>query len=242
MVGGTHGLRGERDCLKRSSFMELRGADMNVRIVVAVLVLAGGAVGCAPVTEQATSAPEVAAESVAPRDVGTSYDGWTQSLAYTISTSSGSGTYHHALSRASGDSTRGGGACAVVRQPGSSCSADDTCTTAAQNVHGPSAYGYCYSGECYFRPGAQASFCALNPNRSPGTLTGAPTWYSDDDYVVGCMTKTAGPNTACGGSNASLYMRTMLAASYSDLPWCSQVGCQTGSTCAAECALPCLCQ
>jgi hypothetical protein len=27
--------------------------------------------------------------------------------------------------------------------------------------------------------------------------------------MVGCMTKTAGPNTACGGTDTSLYMRTV---------------------------------
>jgi hypothetical protein len=77
-------------------------------------------------------------------------------------------------------------------------------------VWGSQAHGYCYSGACWYRAGSQASDCALSPNRTAGTLTKSVSTAMGYGYgVLGCMTKTSGPNTACGGTNTSLYVRTI---------------------------------
>jgi hypothetical protein len=180
----------------------------SVMVVAAVV----GAAGCSveASTEEASSAD---LDGLDPSDEGTNYNGWTQFLTYDFDRSFQQiNSITHTLSRSSGDATRGGGGCLVVQQ-GMACSSDSTCTTTAQSLYGAGAYGYCYQGaSCLLRPGSQASYCALNPNRSPGALTqtfsslykSGMSWF-----VLGCMTKTAGPNTACGGTNASLYMRSV---------------------------------
>ena len=69
-------------------------------------------------------------------------------------------------------------------------------------------------------------YCNVNPSRSPSTfsspssvalgLTDHVMWAPGvvPTYALGCMTKTAGPNTACGGSNPSLYMRDLKNATF----------------------------
>jgi hypothetical protein len=43
--------------------------------------------------------------------------------------------------------------------------------------------------------------------------------YEITSYALGCMTKAAGPNTACGGTDTSLYMRSV-TTTYYDYSWC----------------------
>jgi hypothetical protein len=152
-------------------------------------------------------------------DEGHIYNGWNQypDLYYQKNCSSqaiiSNGSMSHVLDRFEGDATRGGGACHVVKQHGSSCSTDSDCAVSAPQ------YGYCYSGTCYVRPGSQADECVMGPNRGAGSVGktvgsyGGYAWQ-DFNYVLGCMTKTAGPNTACGGTNGSLYMRAVWPANY----------------------------
>jgi hypothetical protein len=173
-------------------------------------VFAASVSACAAEPLHDREAPETTLESLDEADQGTSYNGWSQSVYASYNWCMSVGSFDHTLSRSSGDSTRGGGGCAVEWQSGSSCSADSTCVASAQSMYGASAYGYCYSGQCYLRPGSQATYCSLNANRSPGTVTGLV--LGSAQHVVGCMTKTAGPNTACGGTNTSLYMRSVWQA------------------------------
>jgi hypothetical protein len=184
-----------------------------IRSVATATGLAAALCATACTAERAdenADAPSIASETLDERDEGTTYNGWSQyafgqwelysSVFYVASW----------LNRSSGDATRGGGTC-FVRRTGTGCSSDATCTSLAQSTYGASAYGYCYSGVCYNRPGSQASYCALNPNRAPGFIQVDPPRSAvatdGNDYALGCMTKTAGPNTACGGTNGSLYMR-----------------------------------
>jgi hypothetical protein len=188
-----------------------------------------GSVACAtePATD-VTDAPEAAIDSLDTADEGDSYNGWTQSVPnffacydWYLFPQSDQFWFQHTFTRSSGDSTRGGGGC-VVNQTGTSCSSDSTCLGLAQSTYGASAYGYCYSGLCYSRPGSQSDFCTLNPNRAPGTIDKL-TWNRNstlsNSYVLGCMTKTAGPNTACGGTDTSQYMRAVMAPVYWDVCW-----------------------
>jgi hypothetical protein len=181
---------------------------MGCAAVVAVVV------GCAKSpAETDDGAPDVALDVLDVQDEGVTYNGWTQSITGTCLTSINAESADHTLTRSSGDSTRGGGACGVVlRLPLTTCSADSQCQAGAVALYGSSAYGYCYKGfgaqhYCYDRPGSQAANCALNPNRSPGTLSSYNSCIHTN--VLGCMTKTVGPNTACGGTDTSLYMRTV---------------------------------
>jgi hypothetical protein len=49
----------------------------------------------------------------------------------------------------------------------------------------------------------------MSPNRTNSAI--AIPGFATSPYVgLGCMTKTAGPNTACGGTNTSLYMRLVV--------------------------------
>jgi hypothetical protein len=152
-------------------------------------------------------------DSLAEQDVGASWNGWTQNTiaGYCIDIAWQQWAYHE-LVRSYGDNSRGGGACLTIRrQPLAYCSSDADCLGGAQSTYGGSAYGYCNEGVCHDRPGSQATYCGLSPNRGPGDLIDAG-WQVGQSFahwfVVGCMTKTAGPNTACGGTNTSLYMRT----------------------------------
>jgi hypothetical protein len=122
--------------------------------------------------------------------------------------------------RYSGDLTRGGGTCLVLKRTSGACTQDSTCITEARNHFGEGAWGYCYNGMCYNRPGLQANFCTLNPNRSPGTYyssnvtTSAFNNYYSNPYMLGCMTKTAGPNTACGGTDPTKYEKVVIPLTY----------------------------
>jgi hypothetical protein len=156
-------------------------------------------------------APIVASETLGAADEGASYNGWTQSVYLRDEWCDGDPAYMaHSLTRTSGDDTRGGGACYVIAN-NTGCATDATCLTVAQSQYGSSAYGYCYQGSCYSRPGSQATYCVVNPNRGPGGvdkwLVGTTAMYPSS-FVIGCMTKSAGPNTACGGTDTSQYMRT----------------------------------
>jgi hypothetical protein len=164
---------------------------------------------CAPEADTSGDAPAIESDALDVTTEGYTYNGWTQSA------SIGSGI-SSTFTRSSGDATRGGGACYVlaVSHITGSCSSDAQCTGWAQGLYGSNAYGYCNSyGACLARPGSQADYCVLNPNRTAGTVskslpanppTGPDACYQ---YALGCMTKTAGPNTACGGTNQNLYMR-----------------------------------
>jgi hypothetical protein len=164
------------------------------------------ATACAREEREDGATPEVALDSVDTRDEHTTYNGWTQ---YTSAWADICGTepagFEHDLVRSSGDSTRGGGACAV-NYDGTACSSDTTCTSIAHASWGSQAYGYCFSGACYIREQGQAAWCVMNSNRAPGAL-GLSNITST--HVLGCMTKTAGSNTACGGTDSSLYVRTV---------------------------------
>jgi hypothetical protein len=172
-------------------------------------------VGCAAEQEQ-DDAPVATLDTAGEADEGTAWDGWTQSAAGNVSFGLGLTDFSHTLTRSSGDAIRGGGGCLVLKTA-SSCSADATCTTSAIATYGAGAWGYCYSGLCYNRPGTQSALCALNPSRAPGTVSkvifgGYPTTAR----VLGCMTKGAGPNnTSCGSTNTSLYMRSVHELSFS---------------------------
>jgi hypothetical protein len=176
----------------------------------AILLSLGALIGaCAAPTTSEADAPEAALDSVSEQDEGASYNGWTQVGGGSYGLDSGSWGFSHVLQRSYGDNTRGGGACIVV-QKGNTCSSDGDCMGLAQAEFGPAAYGYCYAGYCKSRPGGQAGNCTLNPNRGAGQLD---LWgwgyYSSNPAILGCMTKTGGPNTACGGTNTSLYMRSV---------------------------------
>lgn len=179
--------------------------------------------------ENEAAAPAVNLDATDESDFGTSHNGWTQQNSGEICEGSLQGrfTLHHTLTRSFGTATRGGGGClitpiylsggeAVDCTASSDTMGDGHCTGYARSIWGSDAYGYCTStNTCWARPGGQSAFCTLNSNRAPGTLskTGwAPGYNAESSNgpwsIVGCMTKTAGPNTACGGTASSLYMRT----------------------------------
>jgi hypothetical protein len=180
--------------------------------IVKLLALGASAalfsIACGNASPEASDAPEAAVDGLDESDVGTDYNGWSQSANVAINVCGmGPSFMWHNLSRSFGDATRGGGVCLVANY-GSACSTDAECHASATAAWGPSVWGYCYAGNCYARPGSQADYCTLNPNRAPGQLMKyiSP---SSSNYALGCMTKTGGPNTACGGTNTSLYMRTL---------------------------------
>jgi hypothetical protein len=210
--------------------MRILGALLGVGSLVA-------AGACGAETPAAMEAPSAADGTLATRDEGTSYNGWTHTPSGLFYSFMGMYSITGSYSRTSGDATRGGGVCFVVRKPGTTCSNDSTCTTSAVNEYGAGAYGYCYSGTCYSRPGAQGSFCNTNPNRSPGTIDhpwpGAVNGIVDtgNEFVLSCMTKDAGSNTACscisggnyflngastpcGTDPSGLYMRTIAPVTF----------------------------
>jgi hypothetical protein len=177
-------------------------------------------VGCAaepPVSD----APEVETLGASEQTEGYSYNGWHQFPTAWFDYGYTTVNVASHFSRDFGDATRGGGVCLVYSRTSSSCSVDSDCVPAAVSQFGAGAYGYCYSGRCYDRPGSQASYCNVNPNRSPGAISGwltPPVAYPNhgDPAALGCMTKSAGPNTGCGGTNTELYMRYVMDASP---PW-----------------------
>jgi hypothetical protein len=182
--------------------------------LVALFGLAGGA-GCSsePVASEG-SAPTIDEAALAVQDEATDYDGWAMYPLLSENCIDGTNGVHLNVQRTSGDSTRGGGSC-FARSTGASCSSDTTCTSAAQAAYGSLAYGYCFQGSCYSRPGDANVYCARSPNITTsggyggvyGVLPSSSVQYDGFDVSLGCLTKTAGPNTACGGTNGSLYIR-----------------------------------
>jgi hypothetical protein len=197
-------------------------AVMNAYCRVGLVAVASviGLTACAAERRDEGAAPVVSEAEVAitPADEGTSYNGWWQDarLYWPTCNEPYWAEMTHWVHRDYGDSTRGGGAC-YVQATSTGCSSDSTCVSLAQSTFGGSAYGYCYQGACYSRPGSQSTFCVMNPNRTDayglGTYLPKSSMYGAFwlDFALGCMTKTAGPNTACGGTNSSLYMRTLSA-------------------------------
>jgi hypothetical protein len=192
--------------------------SFGVSAVAAALVVSGCA---ATSTENASEeAPIAEMDGVDEQDEGASYNGWSHSPSGTYDQFGFFYTYGNFTKSSGTDATRGGGVCLVYRRSSSSCSSDSTCLADAQSQFGASAYGYCYGGGCYTRPGSQAAYCGVNSSRSPGAFEG-PTGvvgsyanHSSTPSALGCMTKTAGPNTACGGTDTSLYMRRIQALNY----------------------------
>jgi hypothetical protein len=172
-----------------------------------VIAITLGLMACGTKPATDSEAPEAELDQLDESDEGTSYNGWIQFL-YSMRDGCGVDAPYmeHVVYRSSGsESSRGGGAC-IVHQEGGACSSDATCLAAAQAYWGPSAWGYCYSGTCYTRSGSQAAQCVMNPNRPHNNNIHMS---NAGDYLLGCMTKTPGPNTACGGSNTALYVRTV---------------------------------
>jgi hypothetical protein len=167
-----------------------------------------------PTSEE--NAPDIEiADLLDEQDQGSTWNGWSHGAGgQYIGGPGGPIFWSSSMTRTSGDLTRGGGACLVYWRNAnpSSCTTDAQCVTAAQTQFGPSAWGYCLANYCLSRPGSQAAFCVQNPNRSPGSVSGpAATFTVYPGHTMPsayhCMTKTAGPNTACGGTNPSLYIR-----------------------------------
>jgi hypothetical protein len=185
--------------------------------VLCAFTIGLGVSACATETaSDGEEAPAADLDAVDPADQGESYNGWTQYAFGNYCTDLFNyARFGHYLVRSSGDTTRGGGGC-YVKWTGVGCGSDDPCIANAQAQYGSGAWGYCYSGTCYSRPGVQSIYCALGPNRSDGSMLmgGGQESMNANSAVVGCMTKTAGPNTACGGTNASLYMRTLTTSWY----------------------------
>jgi hypothetical protein len=191
---------------------------MNIVTKATIGVLAALAVtACAAETAPTNEAPEASLDTLDSEDEGTSYNGWSQHVWGTLYVNTYYATINSGFTRSYGDATRGGGAC-LVRQTHISCSDDSNCLFHAQSSYGSSAWGYCYSGACYLRPGDQ-SLCTLSPNRAAGGLfLGAGIDVTGSEHILGCMTKNGGPNTACGGTNTSLYMRTVNSMTF-DYGW-----------------------
>jgi hypothetical protein len=187
-------------------------AARNRSFVLSVVALIGAA-ACSASPATGDDAPQVAESTIDPQDEGATYGGWTQYPDAQVGMFGEILNVSHTIYGSGGGTTRGGGAC-LVQQTGSTCTSDTTCTTEAVALYGVGAYGYCYQTGCFARPGVQSALCALNPNRASGSTISVSlsVGYSAPGYgyyVVGCMTKTAGPNVACGGTNTSLYMRTL---------------------------------
>jgi hypothetical protein len=185
-------------------------ANLEVHMIrnytVLALSLIAGSFGLSACGEApTTSAPEVEDDLADVADFGSSYNGWMGSANGYLDLVARSVDLGVSFSRDYGDATRGGGAC-VITPGGGSCSQDSNCP-----VWYAGGYGYCMSGTCYQRPGSAADLCYQNPNNAPGSYYKFIPYVADTGTqlsLVVCMTKTAGPNTACGGTNSSLYMRT----------------------------------
>jgi hypothetical protein len=164
------------------------------------------AAGCTSEATLEESSPDVDDGTLTEQDYGSSYNGWSLSAWGTNWRDFGYAEFYGSFTKSSGtDATRGGGVCFVKLIPGS-CSTDANCGTPPTGW-----WNYCVQGQCWQRPGAQASWCGLGPANAPNAYHSktvpVPQYNSDTWGVLGCLTKTAGPNTACGGTNTSLYMR-----------------------------------
>jgi hypothetical protein len=196
-------------------------SNLNKCACVGILAGATMLMACGVDGLPEADAPAANADALDENDEGTSFNGWTQAISGICDLGIGVTTWSQTLTRASGDATRGGGSCFILKKPGTTCTLDSNCQAAAVAQYGASAYGYCYSGVCYSRPGSQASFCSVSPSRPPGTNGGVFLAFgaTGTENVLGCMTKTAGPNTGCGGTNTSLYMRTVKPVTYANTQW-----------------------
>jgi hypothetical protein len=186
------------------------------KCVLAVSIMAASIVGCSTEAKDGdaeSDAPDIALDTASEADEGDSYNGWSQGIIAYYEVSYGWVNASQTFYQNYGDSSRGGGVCLVQKVAGLSCSSDAVCLTWAKNTYGDAAkpWGYCYAGECYARPGSSDDLCKPHPNRSPAngnmtldafTISNTSNWYG-----LGCMTKTAGPNGACGSEVPSLYMR-----------------------------------
>lgn len=186
-------------------------------LATAVAAVGLSVVGCAA-EPQIANAPEVDDLGVAEADEGWAYNGWSQVLSYTIWLGSQYPEWRQTLTRSFGDSTRGGGACSVI-VTSTACSSDALCVSNAQASYGPSAWGYCYQSKCHSRAWSQSVGCIIGSSRSSGNTVigptgGTGTYQGWADAVLGCMTKTAGPNSACGGTDPSAYVRSVKLATY----------------------------
>ena len=159
-------------------------------------------------------APEVEDVTLGEEDFGTSWNGWSISAYGERWWKEGETDFWVTFTRSFGDTTRGGGGCLVRRVPNSSCTSDSQCAFYPWSGDG---YGYCVRNVCYAPAGGQSTPCALGLNHTPGTTLFKAVFFPKADtdmnnlnyshYTLTCMTKTAGPNTACGGTNTSAYMR-----------------------------------
>jgi hypothetical protein len=177
-------------------------------------------VACSASKSAPSDAPDVANDdALDTSDYGTSYNGWTQYLFSQYDVCGVNQNYiQHTMGRSYGDATRGGGACVLDWPVGGACGSEQDCINYAQATYGSTAWGYCFYGSCYPRPGSQAALCTMNPNRGPSSLL---RYDAIGAALVGCMTKTAGPNTACGGTDPSLYMREVIGTTfYESTPAC----------------------
>jgi hypothetical protein len=175
-------------------------------------VLAGATcaiLGCTANPESLTSDVDVDidVETVAERDLGTSYDGWSVYASGTNWRAYGYAELSVGFFKYGGDDdSRGGGGCLVRRVVGASCSVDADCPKGHAN-----GWGYCFYGACWQRAESQASWCALGPAQAHDSsvpMTVPVDLYNTDEWgILTCLTKTAGPNAACGGTDSSLYMR-----------------------------------
>jgi hypothetical protein len=199
---------------KRRRCATLRSYVLETTMNIVKLLVLGAtssmllSVACATSSAETSDAPDTELDALEESDIGTDYNGWNQDPNVAVNVCGmGPSFIWQNLNRSYGDATRGGGVCLVALY-GTACSTDSECHASATAGWGPSVWGYCYSGFCYARPGSQADYCTLNPNRAPGQLFKfiSP---SSSNFALGCMTKTAGPNMACAGTNTSLYMRTL---------------------------------
>jgi hypothetical protein len=190
------------------------------KCALAVSVMMVAIVGCTAEREVVageSDAPDLALDTASEADEGYSYNGWTQSIVASQETSYGWVNAEQTFIRDYGDNARGGGVCLVQHVSGSSCSSDPVCDSWAKGTYGGTAYGYCYSGSCFARPGSGATYCSMSPNRSLATnnlvAQAFTTSYGGNWHALGCMTKAAGPSAACGGTDTSQYMRHVVPMS-----------------------------
>jgi hypothetical protein len=180
----------------------------NLYRTLIALALTGASciVGCTAEPGSSEASPVVEDDNLEMSDYGYDYNGWYIDASGTNFSSLGYAEFDIWFTRPSpGDATRGGGGC-LVKYDGTSCTTDANCPVSYGN-----GWGYCVQNKCWQRPGAQATFCGLGRENAPNTgftrTVDVPLYNTDTYGVLTCLTKTAGPNTACGGTETSLYMR-----------------------------------
>lgn len=171
------------------------------------LTLSAIVIGCAAAPPE-EGAPSADTDALDFADEGSFHEGWSMNPVGVYNQGWGATEYWGVqYMRTSGSETRGGGPCIVYKKIASSCSSDAQCAAAAP------LFGYCFAGECYTRPGSQPQACFVAQDRAPGFYVGQTDFpggylagHEEVPYVLGCMTKAAGPSTACGGAPSG-YMR-----------------------------------